>query len=152
MAPAGPVGGVRDARNRPSSYRPRCRRFARRRENQFLLEERDLLSQQLAAENPRESSTTPLPPGGRGPVRALSPIPYFTPATPSATGEPGHIQSCIPVTVAAHLELLPGSLRPYALALDSVHVILCRPRPCIYWQDGVTQLAFRCWKGRGANL
>ena len=57
------------------------------RENQFLLEERDLLSQQLAAENLRESTTTPLQ-GNRGgvPTRVLSPIPYFTPATPSATG------------------------------------------------------------------
>lgn len=64
------------------------------RENQFLLEERDLLSQQLAAENLRESATTPLQ-GNRGgvPARVLSPIPYFTPATPSATGLAGRQRS-----------------------------------------------------------
>lgn len=65
-----------------------------RRENQFLLEERDLLSQQLAAENLRESSSTPLPGARGGPVRALSPIPYFTPATPSATGALASLPVC----------------------------------------------------------
>ena len=65
----------------------RCAHALLCRENQFLLEERDLLSQQLAAENLRESTTTPLQ-GNRGgvPARVLSPIPYFTPATPSTTG------------------------------------------------------------------
>ena len=52
----------------------------------FLLEERDLLSQQLAA----EASATP---GARGfgggtPNRTISPVPFVTPATPSPGAPP----------------------------------------------------------------
>ncbi len=47
----------------------------------FLLEERDLLSQQLASES-KEASATPQ----RPPARLLSPIPFMTPVTPSTLG------------------------------------------------------------------
>eukprot|EP00208_Stichococcus_sp_RCC1054_P006722 CAMPEP_0206141784 /NCGR_PEP_ID=MMETSP1473-20131121/14105_1 /ASSEMBLY_ACC=CAM_ASM_001109 /TAXON_ID=1461547 /ORGANISM="Stichococcus sp, Strain RCC1054" /LENGTH=211 /DNA_ID=CAMNT_0053536475 /DNA_START=73 /DNA_END=704 /DNA_ORIENTATION=- len=51
------------------------------RENMFLLEERDLLSQQLAA----ETSATPGQRGLPG-QRVVSPVPYATPTTPSGGG------------------------------------------------------------------